>query len=353
MEKLENISFDKQDQELFLIDDLPLKAKAIRNSILPKLGVVINYAISQIDKVYNTNVLDDCMIAQAPHYRQHQRVYDIKKDYREARASIRGQRKFGKWLGIKKKNGGEPQLPSLTLDLILNSDGIFIVLGNQGKFLSQDSYRKIFNFLSEYDSSINMIEKITRVFDSRVHTGKGWLVSHTEWLENKFSKQDFETTIHSDQVIYPIRYDQLGSIIDRLTLLYPIFHSYLQIAKGDAIQFDNLLTKAYSWWSKKEPVTQKSSSGIDIDLGVVKLKAETKIKIFPGIRWQVLQRDNWRCVACGRSADDGIILHVDHIIPRSKGGKDEIDNYQTLCHICNIGKSNKDETDLRKIKNAQ
>ena len=70
----------------------------------------------------------------------------------------------------------------------------------------------------------------------------------------------------------------------------------------------------------------------------------------PGVRWQVFQRDNWKCVACGRSAEDGIILHVDHIMPRSKGGRDELDNYQTLCNVCNIGKSNKDETDLRKAQ---
>ena len=58
----------------------------------------------------------------------------------------------------------------------------------------------------------------------------------------------------------------------------------------------------------------------------------------------------WRCVSCGRCAADGIILHVDHIIPRSKGGNNHIDNYQTLCDKCNIGKSNKDDTDLRKRK---
>ena len=72
-----------------------------------------------------------------------------------------------------------------------------------------------------------------------------------------------------------------------------------------------------------------------------------------GVRWQVFKRDNWKCVACGRSAEDGSILHVDHILPRSKGGRDEINNYQTLCFVCNIGKSDGDDTDLRsgRVKN--
>ena len=48
VEKLENIIFDKQEQDLFLIDDLQLKAKAIRYSILPKMQVLMNYTINQI-----------------------------------------------------------------------------------------------------------------------------------------------------------------------------------------------------------------------------------------------------------------------------------------------------------------
>jgi 5-methylcytosine-specific restriction endonuclease McrA len=83
----------------------------------------------------------------------------------------------------------------------------------------------------------------------------------------------------------------------------------------------------------------------------VKEAAEQKLKVMPAIRWQVFQRDNWKCVACGRNSQDGVILHVDHIIPRSKGGSDTLENYQTLCDLCNIGKSNKDATDLRRHDN--
>ena len=62
--------------------------------------------------------------------------------------------------------------------------------------------------------------------------------------------------------------------------------------------------------------------------------------VTPKLRYMVLQRDGRRCKICGRSEADGAKLHVDHIIPISKGGKTEMDNLQTLCDYCNIGKGN-------------
>lgn len=61
------------------------------------------------------------------------------------------------------------------------------------------------------------------------------------------------------------------------------------------------------------------------------------------LRFFVLARDNFSCCACGASPakDGGItVLHVDHIIPWSLGGKTTMDNLQTLCDKCNLGKSN-------------
>lgn len=58
-------------------------------------------------------------------------------------------------------------------------------------------------------------------------------------------------------------------------------------------------------------------------------------------RWRVLDRDAHRCRACGRSgADFGVRLEVDHVIPISKGGSNEIGNLRTLCRRCNRGKGN-------------
>lgn len=59
------------------------------------------------------------------------------------------------------------------------------------------------------------------------------------------------------------------------------------------------------------------------------------------MRYDVLKRDGFRCVICGATAKDGAQLHVDHIVPVSRGGKTEMRNLRTLCMQCNLGKSNK------------
>jgi hypothetical protein len=62
------------------------------------------------------------------------------------------------------------------------------------------------------------------------------------------------------------------------------------------------------------------------------------------LRFIVLRRDNFKCKVCGRSpaTDPSIILHVDHIEPWIKGGRTVLENLQTLCSVCNIGKSDLD-----------
>ena len=59
------------------------------------------------------------------------------------------------------------------------------------------------------------------------------------------------------------------------------------------------------------------------------------------LRYDVMQRDGFRCVLCGRKASDNVLLHVDHIKPIAKGGKTELSNLRTLCQECNLGKRDK------------
>lgn len=81
-------------------------------------------------------------------------------------------------------------------------------------------------------------------------------------------------------------------------------------------------------------------------------------------RYQTFFTKGTKCVCCGiegkyfakeKTQTDGsyhlnlyaidkneqeVLMTKDHIIPKSKGGKDELENYQTMCSICNKAKGN-------------
>ena len=59
------------------------------------------------------------------------------------------------------------------------------------------------------------------------------------------------------------------------------------------------------------------------------------------LRQKIIKRDRYTCQICGKYMPDEVGLHVDHIIPVSKGGKTVLSNLQVLCSKCNGSKSNK------------
>src|SRR3989344_5530585 len=77
---------------------------------------------------------------------------------------------------------------------------------------------------------------------------------------------------------------------------------------------------------------------------------ESKIEISQhktkrGVNWRlrflVMRRDNFKCQKCGRSpaTEPDIILHIDHKTAWANGGETVMENLETLCSKCNIGKS--------------
>ena len=53
-------------------------------------------------------------------------------------------------------------------------------------------------------------------------------------------------------------------------------------------------------------------------------------------RHGVMVRDSYSCVYCGRTATT-----IDHVVPRSKGGKTTYDNCVAACSRCNLKKSDR------------
>lgn len=72
---------------------------------------------------------------------------------------------------------------------------------------------------------------------------------------------------------------------------------------------------------------------------LVSLRAQSSSQEVPEhIKVAVMQRDKGTCQMCGYQDP---YIEFDHIIPRSKGGPNTIENIQLLCRGCNRRKSNK------------
>jgi 5-methylcytosine-specific restriction endonuclease McrA len=69
-------------------------------------------------------------------------------------------------------------------------------------------------------------------------------------------------------------------------------------------------------------------------------KKRKQIKFYREIFTKLLHKYNFSCVSCASKEN----LTIDHIIPVSKGGSDEIKNLQILCKSCNSRKGTKIET---------
>lgn len=93
--------------------------------------------------------------------------------------------------------------------------------------------------------------------------------------------------------------------------------------------------EAFVAWANDADVA-KSEPNIEKNISINKSPRNINWRL----RALVLMRDGASCQMCGDTPQSGAKLHVDHIIPWSKGGETTLQNLQSLCEKCNIGKSN-------------
>jgi hypothetical protein len=103
--------------------------------------------------------------------------------------------------------------------------------------------------------------------------------------------------------------------------------------------------KAFVVWvnsdcPEESPKEEAGSETIDSTIPRAATKRRTRREISERQRFRILVRDGFRCGSCGASplTTRGIELHVDHIVPWSKGGETTDDNLETKCKRCNLGK---------------
>ncbi|MFZ4555280.1 MAG: HNH endonuclease [Pseudanabaena sp.] len=74
-----------------------------------------------------------------------------------------------------------------------------------------------------------------------------------------------------------------------------------------------------------------------------------RIPIPAEVKKYVFDRNGYQCQSCHEIDLSAKKLQIDHIIPKAKGGTDDISNLQTLCAKCNREKSAKIDIRFRRL----
>jgi len=357
--KIKDIALDEEDAKLLILKtDLLLKAKGIRYSILPKLNIVLEEALSRIRKIYGIEVFNEnSIVCSSPNFRE-KRDSELKVDYDYAYVGITGSR-TPIWKGFSRTDGKPVKIICYSLNFVFTDYGMRIQFSSTNDLkLTDESFKKYFDFLQKNIALVHTIQSLSGMRPAFyiIDENDNAIIPFNKYIEKLVDSKLYVLEFYRN-IRFPIGTYELDSLINSFVVFYPIYDSLLRIAKGEQDIFEKLTSmikyKDIPEYTENEPKNGLANEeGKEILSTDILLKSvDEKNTVKPGIRWQVFERDDFRCVACGASAADGAYLQVDHIIPRSKGGKDVIDNYQTLCFSCNIGKSNKSQIDLRKRRN--
>jgi len=104
------------------------------------------------------------------------------------------------------------------------------------------------------------------------------------------------------------------------------------------------LEEFVAWVNSDEEMDDESDQELTeyVSQASTSKRRRTKREVSERMRFRILLRDGFSCKSCGVSPlkTPGVELHVDHIVPWSKGGETLEDNLQTKCARCNLGKGN-------------
>jgi 5-methylcytosine-specific restriction endonuclease McrA len=355
----EQYLFDREDVAIFHADDLDLRAKAIRYHLQPRLEQLLKQAMGLVWDMYGVDPMEYCTITRVPGFRTDRRKGKVTTNYTHCTVGLTGKRK-PMWPKMRRaKDGKEPKVFWLNWSIELMEEGVFAVISTPSLCdLDHDSYAILMEPLIEHNSEVQAMLGYHRV---RMHTsldGEGQLETVAQRLQKELNAEEPSVIFLALHEEIPVSEFKGFEVAHQLASMYPIYDAWLRAAQGLPCRLGELVSR-YNVYLESLPPEDSANAEQDnaqfrdhVAIDLERIATPDQITL-PSRRYQVFLRDNWRCVSCGRDpVKHEAVLHVDHVLPRSKGGLDDLDNLQTLCERCNLGKGARDDTNIRQRLNG-
>jgi hypothetical protein len=348
---IHELRFEEKDAEIFKIADTKTRLDTLQNYFFPRLEVLLQDTVAFVQDIYSINPYERMTVTSRPRHRKNARQ---NLDYGQVYIGLTGKRRTDRFLTARRTDGTPFSYHSCDLTYTVDPFGTLHV--------SLRPFRQ--NVDSQYISTIadlmrNHVTLLSPVLSLYyiVHTcvGEGAFVDLSEAFGPEAVSDAMPTwrlALESPHDAFPLDDRTFPVLEGAFAVLYPLLEACIAVAEGEPTQLSERIDTFKRWYIE---ALKRDEAELN-DAPTSQAEPEPDLPAFdsyaiirPGIWWAVLARDHWTCCSCGRSTrEDGVLLEVDHILPRSRGGTDELSNLQTLCKKCNIGKSNRDDTDLRR-----
>ncbi|MCR5621131.1 MAG: hypothetical protein K6G18_04680 [Treponema sp.] len=238
---LKDVTFDKEDSLLFSYsDDLLLKAKAIQNSILPKLHVLLQESISLVRKVYEIEIYDEnSTLSKYPSFREN-RENELKANYESAFVGICGSR-LPVWKEMKRLDKLDVKILPIRYGFELNKNCLSIIFRYDTDLsLSLSSYAKLRSaFYGNLNSLLTICNRFG--FQIRFENGRQNILSS---IKEQLKQNDvLDCFCISKHFYLPVECSDFSELPLCFASLIPFYDAMLRIAKGESNRFKSLVSK--------------------------------------------------------------------------------------------------------------
>lgn len=341
---IDDVIFELKDIEIFKIPDTKTRIATVQNYFFPRLEILLRFTLEIIREIYDVNPYEKMTFVYYPSNRPKARE---NRDFHWVHIGLSGKRIVNRELKFRRRDGKAFRLHPTYLTFNIDFEGsIHVELLPFRQYVSSEFIAAVTDlYRANYDtlSPILSLHQISHDRDAQFIDLKDAFVG---------KKEDVNTNwFYSPTYYFPVSLDRgLWRSVLCFAALYPLLEAFNCLGEGETPHLPEMLDNLKAWHLAQKPDEENEEELQEENEEISKIpELDSYTYVRASTWWAVLARDNWTCCSCGRSSkEEGIILEVDHIVPRSKGGSDDIGNLQSLCKKCNIGKSNKDATDLRR-----